>query len=73
MEPGRGGGQTGLPGRASLPGALRRPMERQLYWRDDAFTSGDAPRRPSLVMRNSKERAQLQIESLRNLSSSLLL
>lgn len=27
MEPGRGGGQTGPPGRASLPGAPRRPRE----------------------------------------------
>lgn len=42
MEPGGGGGQTGPPGRASLPGAQRRPRERQLHWRYDVFSSGDA-------------------------------
>lgn len=55
MEPGRGGGQTGLPGRASLPGAPRRPRERPLYWRDDAFASGDAPFSLGWAWRKSPE------------------
>ncbi|KAK2091066.1 hypothetical protein P7K49_030350, partial [Saguinus oedipus] len=28
------------------PGAPRRPRERPLHWRNDAFASGDAPKPP---------------------------